>query len=93
MSPEWGTRPPEAQQSKIDELGLEAIADLQIEAHGGIYSVRDALIECPPFAKMLEGMASSLADVPNRTEILSITIQSMATSTGELPPEAKKKDN
>jgi hypothetical protein len=57
MSPERGVRPLEVidGQAIITELGLEAVADLQIEAHGGVYSVRDAMQECPPFAKMLEG--------------------------------------
>lgn len=92
MSPEFSSVDQEAQsQLFIDEYGLEDIADLRIEAHGGMYSVSEAIAECPPFAAMLQGMAATLADMPERTEILKNTVRTMAAGTAEVSVEPKKK--
>jgi len=73
----------------LTEHGLEDLAETQIEAHGGSYSVPIALEKCKPFADMLTGLVVSLAEVPNRNEILTKTIQSMAPKT-ELPLEVRE---
>lgn len=95
MSPEVKSIPSVTEidpQVFIAEHGLEAVADLRIEAHGGVYSVRDAVVECPPFAKMVTALATGLGELPNREEILTESIRSMATSTPEIvSPDAKKK--
>lgn len=74
--------------------GLQELADSRVEAHGSVFTVRQALVECPPFAKMVTSLAASLEHVPERQEILSQSIRSMAASA-EAPaePEAKKKLN
>lgn len=82
----------------IAEHGLEDVAGLQIEAHGGIYTVRDAIAECPPFAKMVTGLAASLAELPisteDKTKAIEKSIRSAAVSTDGIEAvEPKKKLN
>lgn len=72
--------------------GLEDLAGIMVEAHGGRFTVGQSYIECPPFAKMLTGLVASLEHVPNKEDILRQTITSMAAETAEAPvPEAAKK--
>ncbi len=81
-------------QAFLAEHGLEELAEQQVEAHGGSFTVVQALAECRPFAQMITSMAVSLEHVPDRTEILKKTIQTMAVKTREEPgSEAKKKLN
>jgi hypothetical protein len=91
MSPEFSRNPANIDsQAFIAEHGIEEIAELQVEAHGNIYSVREAIMECPPFAAMIKGLANSLGDLPNRSDIIANSIKSMAP-TAEIPESAKKK--
>jgi hypothetical protein len=69
----------------FESIGLPDLAGQQVEAHGGTYTYAQAIEGCPPFAKMLTGMAASLEGVPNREEILRNTVQSMQAPKGESP--------
>ncbi|HSW37788.1 MAG TPA: hypothetical protein VLG37_05505 [Candidatus Saccharimonadales bacterium] len=73
--------------------GLEDMADQMFEAHGGTFSVTEALVQCQPFADMVRGLAKALKDSPGCTEILKTTIASLGNRAAN-PPEgssAKKK--
>lgn len=76
----------------IQQHGLESVADLQVEAHGSIYSVRDALAECPPFAKFVTGLATSVEFLPKEQaqEVLTQAVRNMAIEAPD-SPEVKKK--
>lgn len=99
MSPEARSLPQEEvidRDAFIAEHGLEEIAGLQIEAHGGVYTVRDAVAECPPFAKMVTALEASLAELPisneDKSKVIEKSIRSAAVSTETVAiPEAKKK--
>lgn len=80
--------------SRLQEQGLESLAEMRISAHGGEYTVADAMTECPPFASMISGLAANLEGVPNKKEILENTIKSMASNTvSNEAVETKKKLN
>jgi hypothetical protein len=97
MGIESGPGPAEVQVDPVfflEQHGLSDFADMRIEAHGGFYSVTEAMAECPPFAKMIKGMAIGMErlDAETKREIIGETIQSMASeATQELPADAKKK--
>lgn len=93
MSKELAPNPSEAVESQafLALHGLEDIAGLQIEAHGGTFTVSQALVECPPFAKMVTGLAASLEHVPNKGDILKGTIVSMGASATPNVETTKKK--
>lgn len=76
----------------IAQHDLHEVADLQVEAHGSIYSVRDALTECPPFAKMITGLAASVEFLPQEQakEVLTQAVRNMAIEAPD-NPETKKK--
>ena len=78
----------------LEQHGLAEISELAIEAHGGVYSVREAMRDCPPFAKMLEGMAEGMADLDpqTKTSVMVLSVKSMAQQApAEIPADAKKK--
>lgn len=76
----------------ITRHGLEELSGMQVEAHGNTFTVSQALVECPPFARMVTGLAASLEAVPGGEEVLKATIRNMAASTEVLEtPDAKKK--
>jgi len=80
------------EQAFLEQHGIESLADMQIEAHGGVSTVSQALKECPPFARMVTGLAASLKAVPDKAEILKNTIQAMKSpDTSYVSSEAKKK--
>lgn len=80
-------------QAFIGKHGLQSVAGLQVEAHGSIYSVEDAIVQCPPFAKMITGLAVGLEGLPeeNRTEIITKSIRTMAVDTPEIAADTQKK--
>jgi hypothetical protein len=76
----------------ITRHGLEELSGMQVEAHGSVFTVSQALAECPPFAKMVTGLAASLEAVPGGEDVLKATIRNMAAKTEVLEaPDAKKK--
>jgi hypothetical protein len=95
MSPETPGFQPEAAATDVflQQHGLEDIADLRVEAHGGVFSVKEAITECPPFMEMISSFAQNLEGIPNKEEILKKTITNMATSAVVESPAAKKKLN
>jgi hypothetical protein len=76
----------------IQQHGLDSVADLQVEAHGNIYSVRDALTECPPFAKFVTGLATSIEFLPpeQAKEVMTQAVRNMAIQAPD-DTETKKK--
>lgn len=73
-------------QAFLEQHDLEQVADVVIQAHGDLYTVKDALERCPDAARMIVSMATQLEGVDNGKSILMGTLMGMAAS-----PDAKKK--
>ncbi|MDB5163905.1 MAG: hypothetical protein JWS12_523 [Candidatus Saccharibacteria bacterium] len=99
MTHEGFEQPPDAEIAEafsgaafLAEHGLVDIADDMIEAHGGRFTVAEAIEGCRPLADMVVSLSRDLKDVPGHMGIIKNAIQSAGGSTAERPvPEAAKK--
>lgn len=81
----------------LEEHGLQDIAEETIHAHGQEFTVREAVLECPPLAKMIGSMSVALGDIQGKAEILKNSIMNAGEGASEDPAiaeaAAKKKVN
>lgn len=74
------------------ELGVRSLAGEQIKAHGRVYSVAEAIIQCPPFAQAIQAVAESVPD-EFRSSALSGMIGKMSATAQSVPDAVRVQDS